>query len=157
MPGQFLQELENHWKLLSAIGLYTLFLIRFAFNIGAKAKGMITDERLTKHCDDKMESCRVSLLPTVESAKTDHLILHDLENFIKKIEEDMKTSKESREAIDRCTRLIWRHTIKLRSQVANTQIILGYMVDKLWSVDDPEFKKLVGDIFNKDQEEVTDE
>jgi len=150
----FLQELENHWKLLSALGVYTLFLIRFAFNFGTKAKTMITEEKLEKFCGDKMESCLKNILPTIEQYKKDEFVVHDLGSTIAALRNEISESHQSRIKIDKKTELIWRHTIKLRSQAANTQIILGYMVDKIWRERDPDFKKLVDDIFTKDREEV---
>ena len=157
MGQSFLQDLENHWKLLSALGLYTLFLIRFAFSFGTKSKSMVTEEKLEKFCGDKMESCLQNILPTIEQYKKDEFVVHDLGSTIAALRKEIGESHQSRLKIDKKTELIWRHTIKLRSQAANTQIILGYMVDKIWKERDPDFKKLVDDIFTKDREEVIEE
>jgi len=157
--SNLLVELERHWVLLSGFGVFILFVIKFAFSLGGKSKDIVTITYLTKHCESKMANCKKEITPSLEQVKTDNLIIHELSTLIedtRKALEDTRTALTDtvkyRKQILRGVGLVNRQTIRLRSSIANTHTILGFVADKLWK-EEGEQRTMVKDILKKEQQE----
>lgn len=148
----FLTELESHWILLSGVGAYTYLVLRVAFGVGSKAKDLVTVTYLTKHCEDAMNECRKDIIPGLEQAKKDSIDMHDLMNVVKETRATLEETIRYRKQILRGVGLINRQTIRLRSSISNTHMILGFIADRLWD-DDEKNKKIIKGILKKEQEE----
>jgi hypothetical protein len=152
MTDNFLVELENHWLLFSGICMAAYLVARVSFGAGRKSRDVVTEDYLAKYCKKMMESCHGEIQPSIDQAKRDSINIHDLVNLVKSTRAALEDTIKYRKHILRGVALINKQSIRLRSSVANTHTILGYMSDRLWG-DDEEKLTMVKDILKKEQVE----
>lgn len=150
---QFFKDLEEHWQFLSMIVIYTIVIVKLAFRTGIKAKDIVTLPILEEHCNEKMKNCLKEFMPDVQQSKKDALAVHDLETLVKDLRDAITQTNKERRFVMKMLSIQGRHSIKLRSSIANTHMILGVMVNKIWEGKDVDIKRLVDDILKKEQEE----
>jgi hypothetical protein len=153
MLEMFLGDLEAHWKLISIIGIYTVFLIKVTNTILSRTKDIVTKAQLEEHCDKTRENCMKEVFPTIAIAKKDNVSLHELSVLVKDSRKSLEETIKYRKQILKAVGIISRHSIKLRSSMANTHMILGAMVERIWTEKDSSVRLFVDEILSKEKKE----